>query len=131
MVERFNPHVGAFGIRQDLFGIIDILALDPVRGVVGIQSTTGSGFPDHYKKLTVDKLQATMDWLQTPGTKLELWAWRKLLAKRGGKAKIWSPRIVEITIDGLIENHEFDGLTPADYFELAKAEGEDDGDDAE
>ena len=29
IVERFNPHVGPHGIRQDLFGCLDIIALDP------------------------------------------------------------------------------------------------------
>ena len=38
IVERFNQYAGEFGRREDLFGIIDILVLDPERGVVGIQA---------------------------------------------------------------------------------------------
>jgi hypothetical protein len=80
------------GIRQDLFGIIDVLALDPQRGVVGVQST-GNDFAGHLRKLTEERPQECLDWLSTPGTTLELWAWRKVKAQRGGKQLIWRPRI--------------------------------------
>ena len=89
IVEKWNSFAK---IRQDLFGIIDIIALDPTRGVVGVQST-GSAFAAHDRKLTEEKAQASLDWLQTPGTVLELWGWRKVKRKRGGKAMIWQPRI--------------------------------------
>lgn len=92
---------GAPGIRVDLFGIIDVLALDPERGVVGVQCCSGGTFPAHYRKLTEDKAQNTHDWLSTPGTALEIWAWRKILKVRGGKAKIWVPRIQEITLEDI------------------------------
>jgi hypothetical protein len=98
IVEKWNPHVGPHGIRQDLFGIIDILALDPERGVVGVQACTNS-FAAHYKKITEECYQETIDWLSTPGTAFELWAWRKLKVKRGGKAMVWRPRIRIITLE--------------------------------
>lgn len=98
IVERFNQYAGPHGIRQDLFGIIDVLALDPSRGVIGIQSC-GSAFSEHFRKLTTEKAQETSDWLSTPGTSLELWGWRKVKLKRGGKAERWTPRVVQITLD--------------------------------
>ena len=101
-------HTGG-GIRRDLFGIIDIIALDPKTGVVGVQAC-GSDFAAHWRKITVDKAQETTDWLSTPGTSLELYAWRKVKVKRGGKAMIWQPRIVEITLDDLFD----DGWTSKD-----------------
>jgi len=97
IVERFNPYVGEHGIRQDLFGIIDIIALDTSRGVIGVQCC-GSDFAGHIKKLKEEKAQESINWLQTPGTVLELWGWRKIKLKRGGKAMRWSPRIREITL---------------------------------
>jgi len=109
IVERFNHHVGPHGIRQDLFGIIDIIALDPERGVVGIQ-TTGSDFSGHYKKLTEEMAQSTLDWLKTPGAVLELWGWRKVKLKRGGKAMVWRPRIKEITMDDVIQEADQEKL---------------------
>lgn len=98
IVEKWNPHVGDHGIRQDLFGIIDIIALDPERGVVGVQAC-GQNFAAHERKLLLERNQECVDWLSTPGTKLELWGWRKLKVKRGGKAVRWSPRIREFTLD--------------------------------
>ena len=100
VVERWNPHVK---IHQDLFGIIDIIALDVKRGVVGVQST-GSAFSEHVKKLRDEKAQETFDWLSIPGTSLELWGWRKVKRVRGGKQMIWKPRVGDFFImeDGFI-----------------------------
>lgn len=97
VVERWMQHVGPHGARQDLFGIIDVLALDPERGVVGIQSC-GEQFAAHLRKLTVERAQETTDWLMTPGTKLELWGWRKVKLHRGGRAERWQPRIQQVTL---------------------------------
>ena len=95
VVERWNAYAG---IRQDLFGIIDIVALHPVRGVVGVQST-GQDFAGHMAKMTVEKRDECMAWLKTPGTCLELWGWRKLLRKPGGKARTWQPRVHVFTLE--------------------------------
>jgi hypothetical protein len=97
IVERFNAYAGPHGVRQDLFGIIDVLALDPERGVVGIQST-GLDFAGHWRKLTQERVQEVTDWLRTPGTSLELWGWRKIKLHRGGKAERWQPRIRLVTL---------------------------------
>jgi hypothetical protein len=94
VVEHFNPYVGEHGIRQDLFGIIDVLALDPT-GVWGIQCC-GTDYRSHIEKLTVLKAQETTDWLNTPGTRLFIYSWRKVKLQRGGKAMRWSPRISEV-----------------------------------
>lgn len=101
IVEKWNPYVGKHGIRQDLFGIIDVLALDPERGVVGVQCCSG-GFAAHWKKITEERIQETVDWLRTPGTVLELWSWRKVKVKRGGKAMVWRPRIEEIKLSDVL-----------------------------
>lgn len=98
IVEKFNAHVGPFGIRQDLFGIIDIIALDPESGIIGVQST-GQDFNGHKKKLMEDRHQECVDWLNTPGTTLELWGWRKKKVKRGGKAVRWFPRVATLTLE--------------------------------
>lgn len=100
IVERYNAFVGPHGIRQDLFGIIDIIALDPERGIVGIQSC-GSAFAAHEKTILEERWQDTYDWLATPGTALELWGWRRVKVKRGGKAVRWAPRVRAFTLDDL------------------------------
>ena len=102
IVERWNAHVGPHGVRQDLFGIIDIIALDPVRGVVGIQSC-GSDFAAHERKFFEERAQECFDWLSTPGARLELWGWRKVKLVRGGKAMRWQPRIREFELKEFLD----------------------------
>jgi len=92
IVERF---IAPRKIRIDLFNIIDIVAIKPGE-ILGVQST-GSDFSGHWNKLTIEKAQESLDWIRAGG-KLELWGWRKLKAKRGGKRMIWQPRIERITI---------------------------------
>lgn len=109
IVERFNAHVGPFGIRQDLFGIIDIIALDPERGVIGIQAC-GQDFKAHVRRITEEKAQESIDWLETQtcctycgkltiATSLELWGWRKVKLRPGAKAMRWKPRVRIFTLD--------------------------------
>ena len=76
--------------RVDLFGIIDLIALD--NGVVGVQ-VCGSDFAPHKKKIMEEEKENTLKWLSQKGARLEVWGWRKLKKKRGGKAMYWSPRI--------------------------------------
>ncbi len=94
VVERWLP----CGVRQDLFNIIDVIALDPNRGVIGIQ-VAGNCFADRYRKLTIERAEETRAWLSTPGTRLEIWAWRKI--SRGRKRPGWEPRIYVLTIEDL------------------------------
>ena len=103
IVEKYNAYAGPFGRREDLFGIIDVLALDPDRGVVGIQCCAGSGFAAHRTKILEERHQETHDWLSTPGTALEIWAWRKVKLQRGGKAERWMPKVETITLQQLQE----------------------------
>ena len=88
VVERWNQYAG---VRQDLFGAIDVLCLLPTRGgCTGIQSTTGSNVSKRCRKIEDEPIMAR--WLQA-GNGLLVHGW----AKRGprGKAKRWSLRAVE------------------------------------
>ena len=89
MVERFNPHAGRFGRHQDLFGIFDIIGIMP-RGICGIQSCAGSGFAEHDRRILGSEFSP--EWLRAGGH-IELWGWRKIKAKRGGKLMVWRPRL--------------------------------------
>lgn len=96
IVERFNQHVGQFGIRQDLFGFIDIIAIDPVDGIIAIQSC-GQDISGHIKKLTEERNEAVFEWLKH--AKLEIWGWRKVKLNRGGLAMRWKPRVIDMVLD--------------------------------
>ena len=79
------------GRRIDLFGIIDIIAINNFV-TVGVQSC-GQAFSEHHKKLTEEKIDDVIDWLAGGSRELWLIGWRKLKLKRGGKAMRWKPRI--------------------------------------
>jgi hypothetical protein len=67
--ERFNPFAK---FRQDLYGFIDALAMDPEE-LVAVQSCTLSDFAGH-----LDKIAAHPDafmWLSAPARRLELHGW--------------------------------------------------------
>ena len=97
IVERFNQYAGPHGIRQDLFGFIDILCLDPADGIIGVQSC-GQDYAGHVRKLTEERNEAVFEWLKH--ARAELWGWRKIKLRRGGKAMRWRPRIGDIVLDG-------------------------------
>ena len=88
IVERFNTFVGKFGIRQDLFGIIDLIALRP-NNISGIQCC-GSDFSAHDKKILASEFSP--EWLKSGGM-LELWGWRKVKKVKGGSQMVWKPRV--------------------------------------
>lgn len=79
------------GIRRDLFGVFDILAL--LRGsIVGIQSTGHTNRSEHLAKMLAEPRLA--DWIRCGG-KAELWAWRK---RQQGKQVRWEVRIQSILL---------------------------------
>jgi hypothetical protein len=93
IVERFNPHCGPHGIRQDLFGFLDVVALDlSLPGIVGVQAC-GQDFASHVRKLTEERASECVWWLLAGGT-IELWGWRKLKSNRGR----WTARRRDFTL---------------------------------
>ena len=95
--QAIPTHPGG-GYRKDLFGFVDVISLDPERGVVAIQSC-GQSFAQHERKiLDSECTENVIAWLRTPRGAVELWGWRKVKLKRGGKAMVWRPRIREFTL---------------------------------
>jgi hypothetical protein len=97
IVERWFPRSKKypFGCRKDLFGIIDLIALD--KGIVGIQ-VCGRDWMQHQEKIMIEKKENTIRWLSNHA-RLEVWGWRKLKKVRGKKAMIWVPRIADVILD--------------------------------
>ena len=95
------PTHPAGGVRKDLFGFIDIISLDPKRGIVAIQSC-GQNFSEHVRKiLDSDCTEAVTEWLLCGGN-LEIWGWSKRkrkLDKGWSKAYYWRPKIKIITME--------------------------------
>lgn len=90
VVEKFNSFIK---IRQDLFGILDIIAVHPIKKeVLGIQATSekGGNVSKHQKKIEGNKNLET--WLQS-GCKFEIWGWAK--KGKAGKRKLWTLREIK------------------------------------
>ena len=88
-----NPFSGK---RKDLFHIIDIIALYP-EGICGIQAC-GADRKAH--DIKIRESMASLYWIDCGGI-LELWSWRKLKVKRGGKAVRWTPKIYRYTAEDM------------------------------
>lgn len=97
IVEQWLNHVhrgeGKFGIRRDLFGWIDIIAVCPIRGVGAVQSC-GQSFSAHLAKLRGVRRSRVHEWLSS-GAWAELWGWKRLKG-------VWTPRVLTL------EAHDFE-----------------------
>ena len=98
IVERFIRHGGGPGNRIDFLNIIDIIAVKQ-NVILGVQSC-GQAYAPHDRKLLAS--ENSVKWLRAGG-KLELWGWRKVKKKRGGKAMVWKPRVKEYTMEDFNE----------------------------
>ena len=106
VAEKFNAFSGH---REDLFGFLDIVALSP--GItLGVQ-VCGTDFSSHVRKLTEERGYFVKKWLENPDRKCLLIGWRKVLKKRGGKQKVYRPRMMEFCLgdDGELTYEEFKG----------------------
>lgn len=95
VVERWCPHSRR---RVDLFQVIDVLAVRD-GATLGVQATTMAGRSARLAKIR--RADGARAWLKGGARQLQLWAWRRLKTKRGGKAVQWVPRIDEIVATDL------------------------------
>lgn len=91
-----TEHYNAFVKRRfDLYKFIDLVGLHPKeKGVLGVQTTSGTNLSARVKK--AEGLNAYWLWLAC-GNPVEFHGWRKLIEKKGGKRKIWVPKIIRVT----------------------------------
>ena len=88
--------------RYDLFGFLDIIALDAEKKrTIGVQSF-GTDFQAHVRKITVDKREDALLWLLS-GNQLMLCGWRKLKRKNKdgswSKKGYWTERVYFMTLE--------------------------------
>jgi hypothetical protein len=70
IVERWNPHAR---IRQDLFGVVDLLAIKDGE-TLAVQTTSGSNVAARIRKIA--ESDATPD-MRAAGWRIEVHGWRK------------------------------------------------------
>ena len=91
VVEHTVPRVR---IKRDLFGVIDILVMNPSNsnaGILGIQATSGTNHAARRAKILAEP--RALEWLRCGG-RLQVWSWSKKGPR--GKRKLWTVRVEEI-----------------------------------
>lgn len=84
VVERWNPHAR---IRQDLFGVIDVLAIRAGE-TLAVQATSGSNVSARVRKIAeAEHLGA----IREAGWRFEVHGWRKAANGR------WTLRVVDVS----------------------------------
>ena len=73
VVEKWNHHVG---IRQDLFGFIDVIAIGE-NETIAIQCTSYSGVSGRIKKIESDELAEQVAAVRKAGWRILVHGWRK------------------------------------------------------
>lgn len=91
VVEQTIPHTF---IKRDLFGCIDIIALDGQPGVLGIQVTSSSNVAARVTKMRTQCADAVERWLGA-GNRLVVHGWSKQ-GKRHAR-KVWAMREIEVS----------------------------------
>lgn len=95
LVEKWNPWAGPpnpatgkpTGIRQDLFGCMDVLAVKKgEKGVLAVQATSAAHLTDRIDKAF--GLRITKIWLQA-GNRFEFHGWTKRPITKKRKREIW------------------------------------------
>jgi hypothetical protein len=69
VVERWNPYAR---VRQDLFGVIDVLAVGP--DILAVQTTSGSNVSARVKKITESE---ALPILRKAGIRVLVHGWKK------------------------------------------------------
>lgn len=98
VVEKWLQYAGPHGVLQDLFGFIDIIALSPGHGIIGIQCTTREHHAERRTKILEECTELAIEWLKCGG-RIEVWSWAKQKVKRGGKLERWTPKVEEIVME--------------------------------
>lgn len=89
VVEKWNPHAR---IRQDLFGVVDILAIKGGE-TIAIQACAGSSVAARVDKITESDAIAH---IRKAGWTFHVHGWRKT-KPRGQKVAKWDCRVVDVS----------------------------------
>jgi hypothetical protein len=82
VVERWNPYAG---VRQDLFGVVDVLAVGA--DIVGVQATSASNVSKRVAKITESP---ALPILRKAGIRVLVHGWRKVKGR-------WQLREVDLS----------------------------------
>lgn len=92
IVEK-TEHWNSFAkVKNDLFGFIDLLCLDPINNkCIGIQTTSVSNMSARRNKIKESPIYPI---LKDCGIKIQLWGWEKKATN--GKRQTWTVKVEEL-----------------------------------
>ena len=93
-VEQTVP--GTRGIKRDLYGFIDFLAVSP-NETLGVQATSLANTSARRRKILGERNEQARAWLACPGRRLEIWGWGW-----NAEGKTWTLDTKEITLGDFI-----------------------------
>lgn len=92
---------GLPGKRRDLFGCIDVVALDlDATEIVGIQACAVGDQRRRWNKIRLECNDDAAGWIRCGG-RLEVWGWGQYLLRPNGKAKRWRANVIPVSIADL------------------------------
>lgn len=75
------------GVRKDLFGFVDVIALCPGECIRYIQCTTLGGVGARIEKILTECRDEALALVKCPGAQLEVWGWRKFKVRK--ERRVW------------------------------------------
>ncbi len=107
VVEKWIPQTKQ---RKDLFGFVDIVALDPDGRTIGIQATSGA---NHAARVTKIQESPKISHVLRANWAIEVWSYTKRKVKRGGVAVRWVLREERV----ILADHKTEASNP-DPFQI-------------
>lgn len=90
---------GGPGVRKDLFGFIDLIAVGNGK-IIGIQATSTENISHRWNKiLSPEHVENAIAWLST-FARLEIWGWKQYPNKIDRRS--WRETIREVTLDDVV-----------------------------
>jgi len=85
--------------RKDLWGFGDVIAIAPDEQPLIVQCTSGSNTAARVSKMLDDPdVSPRVELAMRSGIRVEVWGWRKIKLKPGGKAVRWAPKIQPLSL---------------------------------
>ena len=89
------------GMLKDLFGFVDIVAMDLENKVfLGVQACSAANVSARFDKIVRECHDAAQEWLACGG-KIFVYGWRKYKKPLPGSRKLWRPLVREVTEEDL------------------------------
>lgn len=98
LIEKVEQRLPHCFITRDLFNVIDLVAIKPGVGIVGVQATSGANHASRRTKALAEPL--LRKWFESGG-RFEVISFAERCIAGPGSKKKWTPRRDEVSVDEL------------------------------